>query len=293
LVRGAALHETPESRQGRRVIGVTEPAPPEANRDRLGETPPTSGADRRPLVLIVDDEEAIRRLCVASLGGDYRTVEAPDGRQALRLLYEHRPDLVLLDLRMPVMDGWETLRRIRDLTAVPVIILSAHGEDNAVVRGLNAGAQDYVVKPFSPVQLLARVRATLRDHALPPATTDERLSFDDGRLVIDVGRRLAIVRGREVPLSATEYKLLELLARHPGQVLTHDQILEQVWGPVYCGASGYVKTYAGLIRKKIEADPSRPRYLLSRRGFGYLLNVRPTSLRLGRVAEATDGRSGG
>ena len=228
----------------------------------------------KPLVLLVDDQEAVRKLCVASLEGEYRLLEAADGLDALRLLYLQHPDLVVLDLSMPTMDGWETLRRIRELSSIPVILLTAHGDDHLVVRGLEAGAQDYVVKPFSAPQLAARVRATLRDYAAAPPAADERLSFDNGKLVIDVSRRLAIVRDHDTELSATEFKLVLLLARHPGQVLSLDQILENVWGPQYRGELSYVKTYVGLIRRKIEEDPTRPRYIRSRRGLGYFLDVR-------------------
>jgi two-component system KDP operon response regulator KdpE len=241
-------------------------------------TATTTGAaatsSEQPLVLLVDDQATVRALSAATLQASYRILEAADGKQALQLLFQHKPDLILLDLNMPVMDGWETLRRIRELTAAPVILLTAHGEDHFVVRGLDAGAQDYIVKPFSTLQLVARVRATLRDHAAAPPATEELLSFDEGRLVLDVGRRLAIVRGQEVELSATEYKILHLLAQHAPRVLSQDQILENVWGPEYRGEPGYVKTYAGMLRKKIEADPAQPLYLLSRRGLGYFLNVR-------------------
>jgi len=226
-----------------------------------------------PLVLLVDDQVSVRMLCAASLDAECRLLEAADGQEALQLLFQHQPDLVLLDLTMPVLDGWETLRRIREVTNTPVILLTAHADDHLVVRGLEAGAQDYIVKPFSPLQLAARVRATLRDYAATPAVQGERLSFDAGRLVIDVGRRLAVVRDQEVALSATEFKLLLLLGRHAGQVLSLNQILESVWGPQYRGELAYVKTYAGLIRRKIELDPARPRYLRSRRGQGYLLDV--------------------
>jgi DNA-binding response OmpR family regulator len=227
----------------------------------------------RPTVLVVDDDQALRTLCHTALSPVYNVVTAENGQQALRELYRSRPDIVLLDVTMPVLDGWETCRRIRDLTDIPVIMLTAHSGDQDVARGLDIGADDYVTKPFSPVQLLARIRAALRRHSAP--TVENRtLSFDEGRLVIDTTRRVALVRGIEVALSATEYKVLELLARHPGQVLSHDQILEHVWGPEYAGETGYVKTYMGLLRNKIEEDPHAPVYLLARRGLGYYLERR-------------------
>jgi two-component system KDP operon response regulator KdpE len=227
------------------------------------------------LILLVDDEPAVRSLCAATLTGEYRVLEAENGQEALRLLYQHKPALVLLDLTMPVLDGWETLRRIRELTPAPVILVSALGSDAEVARGLAAGAQDFVIKPFSPLQLLSRVRATLRDDTASASPMDDkRLSFDEGRLVVDVGRRVAMVNGQDAELSATEYKVLELLARQPGRVLSQDQILESVWGPEYRGEPGYVKTFVGLIRKKIEADASKPRYLHTRRGLGYVMDVK-------------------
>ena len=233
----------------------------------------TLGA-QKPLVLLVDDQPSMRALCTAALETDYRLLEAADGKQALQALFQHRPALIVLDLSMPVMDGWETLHRIRDLTDSPVILLTSHSDDHFVARGLGAGAQDYVTKPFSPIQLLARVRATIRDHAASTRSESELLTFDGGRFVVDVGRRLAIVNGNEVTLSATEYKLLGLLARNAGRVLSADQILEHVWGAEYRGETGYVKTYAGLLRRKIEPEPSQPRYLLARRGLGYVLDVK-------------------
>ena len=232
----------------------------------------------RPLILAVDDDERVRALCVAALSGEFEVVTAENGKQALAAVYQRRPDAVLLDVTMPVLDGWETCRRIRDLADVPVIMLTAHGADADVVRGLDAGADDYVTKPFRPLQLAARIRAVLRRkrRAGQPGSDEaaEQLSFDDGALIVDTGRRVAIVRGKDVSLSATEYRLLETLARHAGQVLSHDQILEHVWGHAYAGETGYVKTYIGLLRNKIEEDPHTPRYLMARRGLGYYLERR-------------------
>src|SRR6266542_6573399 len=190
-------------------------------------------AAERPTVLVVDDDERVRALCVAALSGEFEVVTAGDGKQALAAVYQKRPDAVLLDVTMPVLDGWETCRRIRDLADVPVIMLTAHGADHDVVRGLDAGADDYVTKPFRPLQLAARIRAVLRRKrrggqagAGGAGDEPEPLSFDDGALVVDTARRIAVVRGKDVSLSATEYRLLETLARHAGQVLSHDQILE-------------------------------------------------------------------
>jgi DNA-binding response OmpR family regulator len=229
----------------------------------------------KPSILVVDDDLNLRKLCSAAFEQEYKVYLAENGQQALKLVYQHRPDVILLDVTMPVMDGWETCRRIRDLVDVPIIMLTAHGADQDVVRGLDTGADDYVTKPFRPLQLAARIRAVLRRRARAAEEGGpEVLSFDDGNLVVDTARRVAIVRGKEVNLSATEYRLLETLARHSGQVLTHDQILEHVWGHNYAGETGYVKTYVGLLRNKIEADPRKPEYIMARRGLGYFLEKR-------------------
>ena len=234
----------------------------------------------RALVLAVDDDERVRALCKDALSQEFEVIPAENGKQALQLFYEKRPDVVLLDVTMPLMDGWETCRRIRDLADVPVIMLTAHGADQDVVRGLDAGADDYVTKPFRPLQLAARIRAVLRRkrRAAGPGDSSDKtevLTFDAGNLVVDTARRVAVVRGSDVSLSATEYRLLETLARHAGRVLTHEQILAHVWGHAYAGETGYVKTYVGLLRNKIEADPRKPRYVLARRGLGYYLDPRP------------------
>jgi two-component system, OmpR family, KDP operon response regulator KdpE len=232
-------------------------------------------AAQRPLVLVVDDDRTLRRLCESTLKSEYRVVLAGDGEEALRLLYQHRPELILLDISMPVMDGWETCRRIRQLCDTPVIMLTARDANEDVVRGLDAGADDYVTKPFHPAQLRARIRAVLRrQHRAGSASGSgpDVLSFDEGRLVVDRVRRLAVVRGKEVELTTTEYKVLELLASHAGQVLSHNQILERVWGPEYLGESDYVKTYVAHVRRKIEENPSAPVYVQARRGMGYYLD---------------------
>jgi DNA-binding response OmpR family regulator len=237
----------------------------------------------RPTVLVIDDDERLRALCQAALEDDYQVVLAEDGERGLRLFYERQPDLVLLDVTMPGLDGYEVCRRIREVATTPIIMLTAHGEAPQVALGLDAGADDYVTKPFRPVEMLARIRAALRraQDLAPGGTTNkggaaspELLSFQGGDLVVDTGRRVAIVLGKEVVLSATEYRFLEVLARNGGQVLTHDQLLERVWGHEAAGETGYLKTYVGLLRTKLEPIPGKPRFILSRRGLGYLLETR-------------------
>jgi DNA-binding response OmpR family regulator len=240
----------------------------------------------KPTVLVVDDDKGVRGLCEAALQGDYEVITAEDGQSGLRSLYARKPDIVLLDVTMPKMNGIEVCRRIREITDTPVIMLTAHGSEQDVARGLDAGADDYVVKPFRPVELAARIRAALRRHQRDgsDAGESELLSFQGGDLIVDAGRRLAIVQGKEVALSAIEYKLLEALARNAGRVLTHDQILDKVWGYEYAGETNYVKTYVGLIRNKIEAEPGKPRFIVSRRGLGYYLEPR----RVGRLGTETE-----
>jgi DNA-binding response OmpR family regulator len=255
-------------------------------RGATGATGPGGPAGDKPTVLVVDDDPNLRALCEATLAADYRVLLAENGQQGLRLVYQHRPDVVLLDVTMPVMDGWETCRRIRDMVDVPIMMLTAHSADHDVVRGLDSGADDYVTKPFRPLQLAARIRALLRRKARGGDDDQpEVISLDGGNLVVDTARRVAVVQGKEVGLSATEYRLLETLARHAGQVLTHDQILEHVWGHNYAGETGYVKTYIGLLRNKIEPDPKNPIYLMARRGLGYYLERRGPARRAGEEAK--------
>jgi two-component system KDP operon response regulator KdpE len=234
-------------------------------------------AAQRPIVLVVDDDRTLRRLAESTLKTEYRVLSAGNGEEALRVLYRDRPDVILLDVSMPVMDGWEACRRIRQLCDTPVIMLTARDASDDVVRGLDSGADDYVTKPFHPEQLRARIRAVLRRQQRGAAAGAggadvDVLSFDDGRLLLDRVRRLAVVRGREVELTSTEYRLLDLLASHAGQVLSHSQILEKVWGPEYVGESDYVKTYIAHLRRKLERNPSTPVYLHARRGMGYYLD---------------------
>ena len=240
-----------------------------------------TGTADKPTVLVVDDDANLRKLCQAALESEYTVLLAENGQQALKQVYQHRPDAVLLDVTMPVMDGWETCRRIRDMADVPIIMLTAHGADHDVVRGLDSGADDYVTKPFRPLQLMARIRAVMRRRKGTDGDEPEMMQFGGGQLMVDTARRVAVVDGKDVSLSATEYKLLETLARHAGQVLTHDQILEHVWGHNYAGETGYVKTYVGLLRNKIERDPRNPDYILARRGLGYYLERRGPQRRTG------------
>lgn len=225
--------------------------------------------DRRSKVLIVDDDhklvEAIE-LYFSRVG--YDVITAADGLQGMQQMYSQRPDLIILDVMMPKMDGWETCRRIREISDVPVIMLTARGQESDRVMGLKLGADDYVAKPFSLKELEARVEAVLRRTRLPPPDKG-RILYADDELVIDSDRLEVSKGGERVQLTATEQRLLFYLAENAGRVLTNEQILKAVWGPEYVDEADYVKLYVWRLRKKIEKDPRQPEYILTERGLGY------------------------
>ena len=193
----------------------------------------------------------------------------------MRAFYEQRPDLVLLDVGLPELTGWEVLRRLRELAEVPVIMLTARDSDADVIRGLHEGADDYVTKPFSPPRLLARIEALLRRASRSGVTEIPWIELDGRWLVVDQGARQALLNGQPLDLTSTEYRVLTLLAARAGQVLSPAEILAQVWGSDYVNELDYVKTYVRRLRAKIEPEPGRPSRLLSRRGLGYVLLHRP------------------
>lgn len=220
-------------------------------------------------VLVVDDERAIRRAVAASLearGYEVRTASA--GEEALSSIALDPPDLVILDLGLPDIDGVEVCRRVRLWSEVPILVLSAEGSDQRKVLALDHGADDYVTKPFSTPELLARVRVALRRHPRDAMGDDAVLEVDD--LIVDLAHHRVTVAGREVDLTPKEFAFLALLARWPGRVLTHRAILEEVWGPEYGEETHYLRVYASQIRKKIGDGPSRRR-LVTEPGVGYRL----------------------
>ena len=222
-----------------------------------------------PLVLVVDDDLPIRRFLRAGLeSSGYRLVEAERGADALREAATRSPDLVLLDLGLPDMDGFEVVRRLREWSQVPVIVLSARGQEQDKIRALDAGADDYVTKPFAMGELHARIRAALR-HRTRVGEGGESSVVQVEELRVDLGHRRVSVGEREVRLTPIEYRLVALLARHAGRVLTHEQILREVWGPQATGQHHYTRVYMAPLRQKLEADPSRPRWLVSEPGVGY------------------------
>jgi two-component system KDP operon response regulator KdpE len=224
-----------------------------------------------PLVLVVEDEEPVRRFLRAALAAHgYRVVEAGGVREAEQLAPGHNPDLFLLDLGLPDGDGVDLTRRIREWSRAPVIVLSARGREEDKVDALDAGADDYLTKPFGVNELLARLRVALR-HA--KAAPGQQPVIEAGPLRIDLARREVAVGGRTVHLTPTEYRVLALLAQHAGKVLTHRQILREVWGPNATEAH-YVRVQMAELRKKIEVDPARPRLLVTEAGVGYRLRDR-------------------
>jgi two-component system KDP operon response regulator KdpE len=223
-------------------------------------------------ILVVDDSKDTTWLLRRTLTDENYEVEiAQNGLDGLRLAYHFRPDLVLLDVMMPDMDGWTTLRRLREFSEVPVIMLTAVGGEKSLVQGLDSGADDYVTKPFSMEELKARIRAVLRRKGLSEAESSPSLQFDGGQLIIDPSSQEVTVRGTVVDLTPTEYKLLLCLAYNSGRVLTPDQILDNVWGPGYEDSAANVKLYIWYLRRKIEVDPADPSYIITKRGTGYYL----------------------
>jgi two-component system KDP operon response regulator KdpE len=223
-----------------------------------------------PVVVLIEDEPQIRRFLRATLSGQgYRLFEVTNGADALVEVAQRQPDVVILDLGLPDMDGLEVIRRVREWSAVPIIVLSARGQERDKVGALDAGADDYVSKPFSAGELLARLRVALR-HAVGAAHEDGA-AFTVGELQVDLLRRHVSVRGAEVKLTPIEYKLLATLVRHAGKVLTHQQLLREVWGPSHDDQAHYVRVYMAHLRHKLEGEPARPRYLLTEAGVGYRL----------------------
>jgi two-component system KDP operon response regulator KdpE len=224
----------------------------------------------RARVLVVDDEPQIRRvlrLALSAQGLDVRT--AADADAALDAVRDAPPDLVITDLAMPGVDGLELTRRLRAITAVPILVLSVKGEERTKVQALDAGADDYVTKPFGMDELLARVRVALRRRSASPEST----TLEAGDLVVDVGGRTVKVAGRPVHLTPKEFELLAFFARHPGKVLTHRALLTAVWGAEYATQTEYLRVFVGQLRKKIEVDPASPRYLLTEPWVGYRLEA--------------------
>jgi two-component system, OmpR family, KDP operon response regulator KdpE len=222
-------------------------------------------------VLIVDDEPQIRRFLRTSLGAHgYRVIEASRGQEAIMLTTTERPEVVLLDLGLPDIDGLQVIQRLREWSTVPIIVVSVRGQEAEKIEALDAGADDYVTKPFGMGELLARIRTALR-HRLQAEV--EVPVFHAAGLTVDLIRRLVTVDGLEVKLTPREYDLLRVLVTHAGKVITHRQLLREVWGPASVAETHYLRVYIGQLRQKLEPDPAQPRYILTEPGVGYRLRI--------------------
>jgi two-component system KDP operon response regulator KdpE len=222
---------------------------------------------RETSILLIDDDSTLLELLAGHLRtAGYSPLVAADGRSGLRMAVEASPDLVVLDVMMPGVDGWEVCRKLRQVSAVPIIMLTAKGEEIDKLHGFHLGVDDYVTKPFSFAELAARVSAVLaRGGASERATAH----INRGDLAIDFDQHRVTAQGSAVDLTPTEYHLLEILARTPGRTVPAEHLLRQVWGPEYAGEISHVKHFIWSLRKKIEADPGNPRHILTERGFGY------------------------
>jgi two-component system KDP operon response regulator KdpE len=221
------------------------------------------------LVLVVDDEPRMIRFIRMNLELEgYHVVEAGNGIEALDQVRKHMPDLVIMDIMMPKMDGFETLHLLREISTVPVILLTVKGEEEDRIRGLELGADDYVTKPFSPRELISRVNAVLRRADWPSPAPRTILAIDD-RLSVDFNRHQVIVNDNRIDLRPTEYRLLTHLIQNAGWVVPHETLLAKVWGYEYRDETHYLRLYINYLRKKIEEDPATPKYILTERGVGY------------------------
>ena len=233
---------------------------------------------KKTTLVAADDDPQLLRLMSRNLQLEgFDVLAASDGQQALELIENHAPDLVLLDVMMPKMDGFTVCSRVREFSAVPIIIVTARGQDQDKVRGLDLGADDYLTKPFSVEELLARVRAVLRRSEF---TTQEhrqglQATTATGNLTVDYSQHLVMLNGREIALTPTEYHIIAYLAHNMGRVVTQDLLLEQVWGPEYLGESHLLQVNINRLRHKLEVDATQPRYILTKVGVGYSLAALP------------------
>jgi two-component system KDP operon response regulator KdpE len=228
-------------------------------------------ADLKPTILVIEDDPPIQKFLRFTLEAhDFRVIEATRGEHGMRHTAMAQPDLIILDLGLPDMDGIEVTKRLREWTAIPIIVVSARGKEQDKVIALDAGADDYLTKPFGVAELLARVRVALRHQAAANQETGDPV-FETGALRVDLLRREVTANGHAVRLTPNEFKLLAVLVKHAGKVLTHRQLLREVWGPGSSEETHYLRVYMNQLRQKIEQEPSRPKYLLTEPGVGYRL----------------------
>jgi two-component system, OmpR family, KDP operon response regulator KdpE len=252
---------------------------------------PVAGAGEaasKALALVIEDESPMRKLLrVALVSHGYRVLEATTGAEALRMAMGYAPDVILLDLGLPDIDGIALVKQLREWATIPVIVVSARPQEQTRVEVLDAGADDFVAKPFGVDELLARIRVALR-HAVRRTEGAPSASIQVGDLRMDFARRLAFVGPEELHLTPTEYRLLAMLMQHAGTVLTHNELLRGVWGPGHDRDAQYLRVYVGQLRRKLEPEPARPRYLITEAGVGYRIKAPPRS-----SADGTDaGRPG-
>ncbi|MGC2856729.1 response regulator [Novispirillum sp. DQ9] len=222
-------------------------------------------------ILIVDDEPQIRRFLRASLSAhDYEVIEADTAANAIKVLTVEKPDLVVLDLGLPDMDGLEVIARVREWSQVPILVLSIRADESDKIAALDRGADDYITKPFGMGELMARMRAALRHRQQAEGEAEEPV-LALGDITVDLSRRLVTRHGQAVKLSKKEYELLRVLASHPGKVMTHQQLLREIWGDAYVEETQYLRVYVGQLRQKLEADPGRPHLIVTEPGVGYRL----------------------
>jgi two-component system KDP operon response regulator KdpE len=225
------------------------------------------------LVLVIEDDSQIRRFLRTTLTTNgYRLLEAPNAQEGLRLIGAQHPDVVILDLGLPDKDGLEVAQQVREWTAIPIIVLSARDQEHDKIMALDAGADDYLTKPFGAGELLARVRVALRHSILISQGRDDPI-FSVGDLRVDLGHRQVFIADAEIHLTPIEYKLLTILVHYAGKVVTQHQLLKEAWGPSYVDESHYLRVYMGQLRHKLEVDPARPRYLITEPGVGYRLKT--------------------
>jgi two-component system KDP operon response regulator KdpE len=223
-------------------------------------------------LLLVDDDTTLTRFLSEFLQGDsFETIIANNGQDALRVAYRERPDLVVLDVMMPIMDGWEVTARLRELSSVPIILLTAKSSENDKLRGFKLGVDDYVTKPFSFAELSARISAVLSRVGITGLGDQNRVTFGD--FVLDMDRREVLRGDQPIALTPTEYRLLEVLARRAGRTISEFELIKDVWGAYKEEETAAVRRYIFLLRQKIEDDPTNPRYVVTVRGFGYRLEL--------------------
>jgi two-component system KDP operon response regulator KdpE len=229
--------------------------------------------ETKELILLIEDEPQMRRFLRVTLQAHgYQLIESATGEDGLTQVATRNPDVVLLDLGLPDIDGLEVTKRLREWSQVPLIVISAREQEEDKVRALDAGADDYLTKPFGAGELLARIRVSLRHMAMQHTGTEEPVFVLDN-LKVDLAKRQVLLDDREVHLTPIEYRLLALLIRHAGKVITHKHILKEVWGTAYAGQTHYLRIYMAQLRHKLEADPARPRFFINEPGVGYRLKT--------------------